>query len=398
MSIPSGLSRRKFLGTLGTAVGAAGVLASRPSVASAANADNGSRPPPKRSAIKLGIDISLGQGSETEELIRFVRQLGIEWACGALASQRGDFMDPALTQGAVVKGFDGSLGGLGGGPGGGSGPWTEEEVRQTIDQVAQQGLKLADIMLHAFPNVVLGKPERDRDIEHIQQSIRIAGRLGVPVLQYNFEGFRAVEGLYATPGRGGSTYRAFDIRRMKNPLPLPKVGIVEDEEIWARMQYFLKAVIPVAEEAQVRLALHPNDPPIPRYRGVASPFDSIEHWKRVVNFIPSPYNGIVMETGVTAEQGGNVLATIRYFGERDCINHVHFRNVRTLVPKEQYFEVFIDEGQNDMLAAMRALQEIGYSHMLVPDHSPFIRGDTHRFGAWGFALGYIKALMQAATA
>jgi len=390
------LSRRNFIGAVGAAVGAAGLMSSLAVTARAA--EPSARLAAKRSAIKLGIDVGIDRWHGTDDLLRFVHQLGVEWAAVALPSDRGDFMDPSLTLGAVVKGFDGSLGGLGGGPGGGSGPWKVEEVQRIIDIVGKQGLRLGDLMLHAFPNVVLGLPERDRDIEHIQQSIRIAGRLGIPVLQYNFEGFRAVEGLYATPGRGGATYRAFDIKRMKDPSPLPKIGIVEDGEIWERMKYFLKAVLPVAQEAGVRLALHPNDPPIPRYRGVASPFDSIEHWKRVVNFIPSPYNGIVMETGVTAEQGGNVLETIRYFGERDCINHVHFRNVRTLVPKEQYLEVFIDEGQNDMLAAMRALHEVGYSHMLVPDHSPFILGDTNRFGAWGFALGYIKALMKAAGA
>ena len=390
-------TRRNFIGTACAAVSAAGFFSSLTAEKAAAETPAAPAPPPSsRSAIKLGIDAGIGRSNDADSLLSFVKQLGIEWVAVALAATQGERMDPSLTRGAVVKGFDGSLGGLGGGLGGPSGPWKEVEVRRIMDIAAKSGLRLGDLQLHSFPNVVLGTPERDRDIEHLHQSIRLAGRLGIPVVQYSFEGFRDVEGLYATPGRGGATYRAFDVTRVKDPSPLPKVGKVDDEEIWSRMKYFLKAVVPVAVESGVRLALHPNDPPVPSYRGIASPFDSIEHWKRVVNFIPSPHNGIVMETGVTAEQGGDVLQTIRYFGERDCINHVHFRNVRTIIPKYKYVEVFIDEGQNDMLAAMRALHEVGYSHMLVPDHSPFIQGDTNRFGAWGYALGYIRALYKAA--
>jgi mannonate dehydratase len=153
--------------------------------------------------------------------------------------------------------------------------------------------------------------------------------------------------------------------------------------------------VPVAEESHVRLALHPNDPPVPNYRGIAQPVDTVEHWKRLVNFMPSPSNGITLDTGVTAELGANVPEVIRYFGQRDCINHVHFRNVRTTTPKYNYEETFIDEGQTDMLAAMRAFQEVGYSHMIVPDHSPVISGDANQFGAWGYALGYMRALARA---
>jgi mannonate dehydratase len=166
--------------------------------------------------------------------------------------------------------------------------------------------------------------------------------------------------------------------------------------MWDRLKYFIKAILPVAQEAGVRLAQHPNDPPISPYHGLADPFNSVEHWKRLVNFIPSPYNGIVLETGVSTEIGGNVPELIRYFGSRDCINHVHFRNVRTITPVLDYTEVFIDEGDTDMLAAMKAFHEVGYSRMLVPDHSPIIAGDHHELGAWGYALGYIKALRHTA--
>jgi mannonate dehydratase len=153
----------------------------------------------------------------------------------------------------------------------------------------------------------------------------------------------------------------------------------------------------VAVESHVRLALHPNDPPMPSYRGIAQPFASLEQWKRLVNFLPSSANGITLDTGVTAEIGENVVEVIRYFGRKDCINHVHFRNVRTQKPRYNYTETFIDEGQVDMLAAMRAFREVGYSQMIVPDHSPSITGDAEGYGGWGFALGYIKALLKATS-
>jgi mannonate dehydratase len=182
---------------------------------------------------------------------------------------------------------------------------------------------------------------------------------------------------------------------VKDQTPLQALGSADDEQMWERLRYFLKAIVPVAVESHVLLALHPNDPPVPSYRSVAQPFATVEHWKRLVNFIPSPANGITLDTGVTAELGENVSEVIRYFGQKNCINHVHFRNVRTLTPRLNYVETFIDEGQVDMLAAMRAFREVGYSHMMVPDHSPAVTGDTHAFGGWGYALGYMKALLRA---
>jgi mannonate dehydratase len=346
--------------------------------------------PTQRSNMKLGLSTGLN-----DDLLHFMKQVGVEWIVTSLPATQGQSVSEGVTRGAVLRSVDGAMGGIGGPPGGPSGPWKETEVQRVIDRVQEVGLRLGNLMLHAFPNVILGTAERDRDIEHVQESIKIAGRLGVPVVEYNFFGLRNVEGLDRRPGRGGAIYRGFDNAHVRDQSPLPGLGTASDEQMWERLRYFLKAVVPVAEGAQVRLALHPNDPPVPVYRGVAQPFDTVAHWKRLVNFIPSPSNGITLDTGVTAERGANVVDTIRYFGRKDCINHVHFRNVRTIKPFFNYVETFIDEGQTDMLAAMRALREVGYSGMVVPDHSPAIPGDTHSFGAWGFAVGYIKALIRA---
>lgn len=344
----------------------------------------------RRSEIKLGMMAGI-----SEPMLRFQKQLGVEWVATTLPATQGSTVDPALLQGIVTTGVDGARGGIGGPPGGPSGPWKEEELRKVIQQVESAGLKLGNVMLHGFPNVILGNAERDRDIENVQKSIRLAGRLGISVVEYNFYGLRNVEGIDRRSGRGGATYRGFDDARIKDRAPVPVLGSASDEEMWGRLKYFLSAVIPVAKEANVRMAQHPNDPPVNSYRGIAQPFATVEHWKRLVNFIPSPHNGITLDTGVTAENGADVIETIRYFGERNCINHVHFRNVRTTTPQLNYAETFIDEGQVDMFEAMRAIRQTGFSLMIVPDHSPSLTNDPNAFGGWGYALGYIKALIRA---
>lgn len=343
--------------------------------------------------MKLGLDADVNN----HVLLQFMKQIGVEWVCTSLLPTQGEAIDPLLTAGAVMTGFDRSRGGIGGPPAGLSGPWKEEEVKQLIDKVESAGLKLGSLYLHSFPKVILGNAGRDKDIEHVCESIRIAGRLKIPVLLYNFYGLRNVEGLYAKPGRGGATYRAFDEKLVKDNSALASLGVISEETMWKRMQYFLEAVIPVADTANVRLALHPNDPPVGAYRQIAQPFATIAQWKRMVNFLPNPANGIVFDTGVIGQLGGDPVELIRYFSKRDCINHVHFRNARSQSTgaSTAYYETFIDEGAIDMPGAMKALKKSGYSRGIVPDHSPSVPGDTSQFGQWGYALGYIRALIQA---
>ena len=395
----SKLTRRNFVGGVAT-TGLAAVPSGLGACASSAEsgAQTSRENLPKKSNIRIGLDIHLGPEADvaySDSLMTLARQLDVEWVATPLRATQGQPISAALTRPISKMGGGAVNGTLGGGLGGPSGPWTENEVRSAIQRAESKGLRIGALQLHSIPNILLGNPERDRDIEHVQESIRIAGRLDVPVVQYSFIAMPPIEGLYTSPGRGGSTYRAFDSNRLTEEAPLPALGTAADQEMWGRLKYFLTAVVPVAEQSNVRLALHPNDPPVPAYRGVAQPFDTLAHWKRVVNYIASPANGIVMDTGVTTEIGGNVIETIRYFGARNCINHVHFRNVHVEKPVLKYTERFIDEGDTDMLMAMRALQEVGYSGMLVPDHSPVIAGDTNQFGAWGYALGFIKALLQA---
>ena len=176
--------------------------------------------------------------------------------------------------------------------------------------------------------------------------------------------------------------------------PLPEVGTHSLDEMWSNVTYFLKAVVPAAEAAGVRLALHPNDPPVPLSRGSGQIMATLAGWKRLVGIVDSPANGITFDCGVTRELGEDPAAVCRYFGERDRINHVHYRNVRVRTPYTQYTEVFPDEGDVDMVAALKVLVEVGYRYMVMPDHVPSLDADPDHAVAFSYCFGYIRALLQ----
>ena len=276
-------------------------------------------------------------------------------------------------------------------------PWDPDELRRIKTRLQSRGLE--PLMVH-HPRVHLvlhGKPGSAIEIETFKANIRAAGKLGIPVVEYNFTPLRGSEGYSRTTGPGGIGLRDYDEARTSNLPPLPNVGRHTREQMWERLESFLRHVVPVAEEAGVRLAMHPNDPPIPMFRGAAQPVRSIADQKELIELVDSPSNGITMDTGVTTETGEDAENAIRYFGARDRINHVHFRNVRVEVPYFKYVEVPHDAGDCNMLACMKAFAEVGYRYLIIPDHTPEFTGDTigSEMG-WAFAIGYMRALQQAA--
>jgi len=294
-------------------------------------------------------------------------------------------------------------------------PWREAELRSMIETVRAAGLSLSNLMIGGFNNAIYGRPGRDEDIDKVQQSIRAAGRVGLPVVEYNFYAHRAMEGYYAEPGRSGAGYTAFDYARMKDLAPLPNEGAHSLDEMWANVTYFLKAVVSVAVESNVRLALHPNDPPAPFSRGSGQIMGTVAGWKKLVSIVPSPNNGITFDCGVTREMGENPVEVCRYFMQRDCINHVHFRNVRVHKPYEDYAEVFIDEGQVDMFGVMRELVKGKYPRLIYPEHPRALDVDREEstatsavfkstypgggsYAGSAFSVGYARAMLQAALA
>ena len=287
-------------------------------------------------------------------------------------------------------------------------PWEESAIRGRMERLAAGGLQLGNMMIGGFPKAIYGRPGRDEEIDKVRQSIRAAGRAGLPVIEYNFYAHRLVEGYYEETGRAGAGLTAFDYQRVKDLPPLPQEGAHSLDEMWSHVTYFLKAVVPVAEESGVRLALHPNDPPAPLSRGSGQIMGTVEGWKRLVAIVPSPSNGITFDCGVTREMGQDPVEVCRYFGSRDCINHVHFRNVRVRVPYEEYTEVFIDEGQVNMFAVMKELVRQKYPRLVYPEHPRALDADRERPGfhsyypggggytGYAYNVGYARAMLQAA--
>jgi mannonate dehydratase len=287
-------------------------------------------------------------------------------------------------------------------------PWKEEDLRALVERFRKGGLAVANLMIGGFPNALYGRPGRDEEIEKVKDSIRAAGAAGVPVVEYNFYAHRLTEGYYEELGRAGAGLTAYDYERSKDLPPLPDVGAHSLDAMWANLTYFLKAVVPVAESAGVRLALHPSDPPVPLSRGSGQIMATLESWKRLVTIVDSPANGITYDCGVTREIAEDPVAACRWFGERDRINHVHYRNVRVRRPSVAYTEVFLDEGQVDMFAVMKELVRQKYPRALYPEHQRALDADReapgfnpYYPGGGGYAglvynVAYTKAMLQAA--
>jgi mannonate dehydratase len=286
-------------------------------------------------------------------------------------------------------------------------PWTASELHPLVDKLKANGVTLGNLMIAVFPDTIYGRPGRDEEIEKVRQSIQAAGQAGIPVVEYNFYAHRAVEGYYEEVGRGGAGLTGVDYDRMKDLPPQAAEGAHTLSEMWANIAYFLKAVIPVAEKANVRLALHPNDPPFPLSRGSQQIMATLEGWKHLIEIVDSPANGITFDCGVTQELGEAPVAVCRYFGSRDRINHVHYRNPHVSKAYLKYDEGFIDEGDVNMFAVMRELVRLKYSRELYPEHARALdydraRGPIHGYPGGGgytgdvYDIAYAKAMLQAA--
>jgi mannonate dehydratase len=287
-------------------------------------------------------------------------------------------------------------------------PWKEADLQVLVERFRAAGLTVDNLMIYGFPKTIYGRPGRDEEIDKVNASIRAAGRAGVPVVEYNFYAHRLTEGYYEELGRAGAGLTAYDYDRSKDLPPLPEEGAHTRDEMWANVTYFLKAVVPVAVESGVRLALHPNDPPVPLSRGSGQIMATLEGWKRLVGIVDSPANGITYDCGVTREMGEDPVEVCRFFGVRGRINHVHFRNVRVRRPYVAYTEVFPDEGEVDMFAVMKELVRQKYSLALYPEHPRALDADRERpgfdpyypgggeYAGLVYNVAYTRAMLQAA--
>jgi len=271
---------------------------------------------------------------------------------------------------------------------------------------ASHGIELAAIGCppqKVMREILLAGPNRDKAIRDFCTCVENMAKAGIPVLGYDFSVLanwgRWRQGLDGG-GRGDAGVMSFDYDRVKDA-PLTELGEITADEMWDRFAWFAERVIPVAEKAGVKLACHPDDPPVPILRGVARILSSLEGMKRLIETFPSPNNGLTFCQGTVAEMGVDVIEAIRYFVQRKTVFIVHFRNVRR-EPGEsvRYDEVFIDEGDVDMARAMREYIELGYDGLIDPDHAPVMETDTQwgRQRGYAFAIGYMTALKDVLTA
>ncbi len=246
--------------------------------------------------------------------------------------------------------------------------------------------------------IKLGLPGKEQEIEWVIDLITNLGKLEVPVWCYEWMPIMNWMRTSTTvEARGGALATGYD-HSMMEQAPLTEYGIVGEEVLWENLEKFLKIVVPVAEQAGVKLAMHPDDPPLSPIRGLGRIMRSIDNYQRLLDIYPSPMNGIALCQGNFTLMTDDLPAAIRHFGKQEKIFFVHFRDVRGDVTN--FVETFHDEGKTDMLACMEAYRDIGYEGICRPDHVPTMEGDSNENPAYSsvgrlFAIGYLKGLREA---
>jgi mannonate dehydratase len=291
--------------------------------------------------------------------------------------------------------------------------WTTEMLRDLRRSINDEGLELEAIENFDpshWHDILLDGPNRERQLEDIKAIIRRVGEAGIRIIGYNFSlagVWGHVRGRYSRGGAESVGFRAADIQ-IDDPIPNGAVwNMVYDphapagtvapcstEELWQRVDGFLQEVLPVAEEAGVVLAAHPDDPPVEFLRGQPRLVNQPGLYQRLIDLAPSRANQLEFCLGSLQEMTqGNVYDAIEQYGRQGRIAYVHFRNVRGKVP--DYREVFVDEGDIDMFRALRGLRAVGFEGVLIPDHTPHLDCDAGWHAGMAYALGYMRAAITA---
>jgi mannonate dehydratase len=266
-------------------------------------------------------------------------------------------------------------------------------------QFLEEGITIAGVESHpvAAEKIKLGIEGRDEEIENYKAAIDALGHVGIPVLCYNW---MAGLGWYRTRSdqheRGGALTTEFDAEAAAAQ-GMTKWGEVSEEKMWANLDYFLKRVIPVAEKAGVKMALHPDDPPVARLRGIARIMTSAANYRRMMEIVPSPVNGVTFCQANFKAMGEDMEALVKEWCAQKKIFFVHFRDIRG--NRQHFTETFHDNGPTDMARMLRVYHESGFTGPMRPDHAPTIEGDSNNNPGYAFmgqmlAFGYMKGIMD----
>ena len=273
-------------------------------------------------------------------------------------------------------------------------------VRKTCEDAGLNVIGIENpVPPQCYDRVMLGLPGRDQQIENLIVTIRNMGRANLPVYGYHWMVNQPLatqtswRTSFTTPGRGGSQVSSFDMEIAKNA-PLFRDREYTEDEMWANYEYFIKAVIPVAEGAGVRFALHPDDPPVEQLGGIPRLFRNFEGFQRAMEIADSPASGLNFCLGNWTAMGADILAAIRHFGAKGQIIYTHAQGVQGTVPS--FRECFLEEADCDFLAVLRALKEVGFDSILLPGHFPHtLYWDDHGTQGLVYATGYLQGLLKA---
>jgi len=327
---------------------------------------------PNATGLKLSVQVS---SDPSDEDLQFVKQLGVEyvniWTNAA---------------GATYENY--------------------VRLRQKVEGAGLKVWNIGNSSVHNMEEVTLNLPGRDRKIEEYKAYLRNLGKARIYYTTYAHMG----NGIWSTERestRGGAAARAFDLAKADkgnwnekvSAGPLTHGRVYSPSEIWDNYTYFIKAVVPVAEEEGIRIGIHPDDPPVPVLGGVPRCiFGNFDGYRRALEIAASPNVGMCLCVGCWLEggklMGKDVLETIRYFGGRKKIFKVHFRNVNAPLP--HFVETFMDNGYMDMYKVMRALREVDYDGVIIADHLPAMVGGARAGTA--YSIAYMRGLLERANA
>ena len=260
------------------------------------------------------------------------------------------------------------------------------------------GMTIAAIESHPVPaeKIKLGLPGRDEEIENYIAAMEAIGAAGIRTVCYDFmAGIDWYRTRTDQPGRGGALSLAFDKKDSDNQ-GLTQWGRISEDTMWANIEYFQKAVIPSAEKAGVQMALHPDDPPIPELRGIARILTSARNYRRVMDMVPSPVNGVTFDHSIFYLMGEDIRALAKEWCQQKKIFYVHARNLTGT--RGRFLETFQDNGAIDFGEMFQTYYDNGFRGPVRPDHDPMLDGESNDHPGYGtlgkiFAIGYIKGVM-----
>lgn len=361
--------------------------------------------------MKLGIGLYRHQ--VTAENLAFARQLG----CTHIVVHMVDYFN----QGSPAESREPRT--ADNQPIGGSGGWGITRVRDiwSVEELAaiKTQIEAAGLVWAAIENfdpgiwydILLDGPRKEAQVAQVRQLIRTLGQVGIPVMGYNFSlagvagratGLVTRGGAETTGARGATDDTPVPTGMVWNMVYDPDLlgrGIMPattHEQLWQRLAWFLGEVVPVAQEAGVRLALHPDDPPFPMVRQTPRLVYQIPMYQRVLDIVRSHANAIECCVGTLSEMAGgdDLYDWLETYAAQGALAYLHMRNVRGHVPT--YTEVFIDDGQIDVLRVFRILKKHRFDGVIIPDHTPMVTSPAPWHVGKAFSLGYLRAMIAVA--